>query len=322
MNYKLLALLILSFLFLSACNDEEEDPNAELEERLNGQIEDIEAYLSDNNITTTVTNGYYLEQITENPDGDTPEQDDVLSVYYQIQTLDGNPIAELSADAGDSPDLIPFNNQRIIIPVSLFSILSGMRSGEEVRAYLPFNTAYTSYELPGVVPAFSAVILELQLVDILSSEEVKKIQDTRIKAYLNDNNLLPADSLEGGVYYHQVDAGQAPEVKPESNLEVRYTGRMLGGYVFDSNIDGDTPLPVNISTGSFVSGFETALLEMSQGEKGITVFPADQGYGTNLYAMPDTVSNDLQARRFSSSNLRFFGALKPIRFDLEIESVN
>lgn len=322
LNYLLATICMVAPILLFVGCSKDEDPNVELQARLDSQIEEIENYLSSNNISTDVINGYYLEQITENPDGKAPAEDNILAVYYEIQTLNGDPIAEISAAAGDWPEFVPFNDQRIVLPLSLYDMLGDMRKGEEVRVFLPFNRAYNNYELPGIIPAYSAVIMSIKLDDILSLPELKQLQDARIKAYLADNNLLPADSLAGSVYYYQVETGQSPEVKPESNLEVRYTGRMLDGYVFDSNTDSATPLPVNISNGNFVSGFETALLAMSEGEKGIAVFPGDQGYGANFYAMPEPVSNDLQARRVSIRNVPFFGAYKPIHFDLEVEAIN
>lgn len=319
---KLAFFYLFLLVLISACDNTDDDPNADFNRRLEEQRAQIETIIAENNINAVPTNGYYLEVLSENPSGEEPELNDALAVYYQMETLDGNPIAELSATAGDVPDIVPFNRDRIVAPLALYDVLAGMRTGEEVRVYMPFNTAYGAYGITDLLPAYSFVILKIRLEEVLTPAALKQRQDARIKKYLADNNLLPADSLEGGVYYHQLEAGQAPEVKPESEIQIRYTGRMLGGFVFDSNVGSTTPLPAKLSEDSFVPGFETALLAMSQNERGITVFPADQGYGPDFYAMPDTVSNDFLSRNLRVGNNRFFGAYKPLRFDLSVESVN
>lgn len=318
---KLLPSCLFSLVLLSACDNTDDDPNAEFNQRLEEQRAQIETYLSENNISAVPTNGYYLEVLNENPSGETPAVNDILAVYYQMETLDGSPIAEISA-AGGVPDVVPFNRDRIVAPVGLYDVLAGMRTGEEVRVYMPFNTAYGAYSIEDLLPSYSIVALKVRLEDVLTPAALKQQQDARIKKYLTDNNLLPADSLEGGVYYHRVAAGQAPRVELESNIQIRYTGRMLSGFVFDSNVGNTTPLSANLNNDNFVPGFETALLAMSQGEEGVTVFPTDQGYGADFYVMPDTVSNDFLSRDLRIGNNRFFGAYRPIRFDLIVESVN
>ena len=320
MKYKPLALLLVPFLLLTACLDEE-DPNADFERRVNEQIEEIETYLADNNINATATNGYYLEQITENPSGNAPEQEDVILAYYELQTLDGELVQRVSQADGDAPETIPYIEGRVILPLALYELLGEMRAGEEVRVFLPFNRAYVNYELPNVFPAFSAMILQLQVAEVLSPDAFALRQDAEIKAYLADNNLQPADSLEGGVYYFQTEAGEMPEVGPDNTVRVRYTGTLLDGTEFDSNVDSTSPFRVNMSEDGVISGFKTALSVMSQTEQGVAILPADEAYGPNYYAMPRVVVSDLIAQGIVPGQAGL-GTYSILRFDLEVEAVN
>lgn len=319
---KSLTLLLVAVLPLTACLDNE-DPNADFERRLSEQVEEIETYLADNNINATATNGYYLEQITENPSGKTPEQEDVVLAYYELQTLAGELVARVSQADGDEPETIPYiaYADRVILPLALYEILGEIRAGEEVRVFLPFNRAYVSYELPNVFPAYSAMILRLQVAEVLSPDEFALRQDARIKTYLADNNLQPADSLEGGVYYHQTQAGESPEVGPGNTVRVRYTGSFLDGTEFDSNVDNATPFRVNMSEGGVISGFKTALFAMSQAEEGVAILPAYEAYGPNFYAIPREVANDLITQGVIPGQARL-GPYTILRFDLEVEAVN
>jgi len=310
--------LLLPFLF--SCQ-EDENPNAELDERLNEQIAEIETYLSDNNISTAVENGYYLEQITENPDGKVPQQEDVVLAYYNLQTLDGSPIDQLSQADGDEPAAIPYIQGRVILPIALYDLIGDMRAGEEVRAYVPFNRAYFDYELADVIPALTAIILQLEVVDVLSPEEFALRQNTQIKAYLQESKLQPADSLEGGVYYHRVQSGESPEVDDQSTVRVRYTGSLLDGTQFDSNVDAPTPFRVVMSEDGVISGFKTGLSVMSQLEEGVAVMPAAEAYGPNYFFIPFAAMSDFIAVGAVPGSARL-GTYAILRFDLEVESVN
>lgn len=320
MTYKRLTLLTISVLFLYACN-EEEDPNAELQERLDDQIRQIENYLSENNISAFDTNGYYLEQITENADGKSPEQADVVLAYYELQTLEGVPVTQLSRADGDEPAAIPYIEGRVVLPLALYGIIGEMRAGEEVRAFLPFTRAYGSYALTDLIPAYSAMILQLEVTEVLSPEEFALRQDAEIKAYLAENNLQPADSLKGGVYYHQAQAGEAPEVGPDNTVRVRYTGSLLDGTEFDSNVESATPFRVVMSENNVISGFKTALSAMSQTEEGVAVLPAYEAYGPNYFVMPSVIMSDLIAQGLVPGSASL-GAYSILRFDLTVESVN
>jgi FKBP-type peptidyl-prolyl cis-trans isomerase len=196
-----------------------------------------------------------------------------------------------------------------------------MRVGEEVRAYLPFDRAYVTYELPNVFPAYSAFILQLELANALDSLTLSRQQDERIKAYLAENELLPADSLQGGVYYHRTEEGEAPEVGPDNTARVRYTGRLLDGTTFDSNTDAPNPLRVNMSERAFIPGFMSGIGAMSQQERGTVVLPYHQGYGANFYVMPFSIMNDLISEGIVPSSASL-GTYAPLRFDLFVEAVN
>ena len=312
--------MLLPLLLTLACQEDDES-EPDLQDRLNTQLTQIETYLSDNNISVTKENGYFIETITENPSGNVASQGDIVLAYYELQTLDGDLVDEVSQANGDDPETIPFIQDRIFLPIGLYDVISSMRAGEEVRVFLPFNRAYFDYERPNLIPAYSPIVLQLQIPDIISPAELKVRQNEQIKAYLADNDLLPADSLRGGVYYHQEQAGGTPEVENQSIVSVRYSGTLLDGTQFDSNADAANPFVVNMSENGVIDGFKTALLEMSQREEAVALLPADQAYGEGVYVMPFTITSDLIAGRLLPGTAAL-GTYSILRFDLEVEAVN
>ncbi|MDF9800205.1 FKBP-type peptidyl-prolyl cis-trans isomerase [Catalinimonas alkaloidigena] len=315
-------LLVATGLLFFGCS-EEEDPNTEVEERLEAQILEIENYLADNGIAKNNVNGYYLESIVENEDGEAPGTNDVVGIYYELLTLDGQLIEKLEETQKSEPEKLLFDPSRVFLPGVLYEVISNMREGEEVRTYLPFNTAYGGFSIENKLPAFSAVIMKVKLAEVLNEEEQRMAEDARIKTYLAENGFSSADSLEGGVYYAETQAGESPEVDASSTVQLRYTGSFLDGTEFDSNTDAAQAFAVNMSENRVISGFKTAISEMSLNEEGTAIIPSHEAYGSGLFAMPYELIEDLYNQGYVNDPT--FIEIKPysiLRFDLEVEGIN
>ncbi|MEK6476307.1 FKBP-type peptidyl-prolyl cis-trans isomerase [Catalinimonas sp. 4WD22] len=324
-NYLLITTSVVTAMLLFIGCSEEEDPNAEIEERLEAQILEIENYLADNGIAKNNVNGYYLEPIVQNEDGEAPGTNDVVGIYYELLTLDGQLIERLEESQNSEPAKFLFVPNRIFLPGALYEVVSNMREGEEVRTYLPFNTAYGAFSIQNKLPAYSAVIMKVKLAEVLSEEEQKRAEDARIKAYLAENGFTSADSLEGGVYYAETQAGETPEVEANSTVQLRYTGTFLDGTEFDSNTDAAQAFPVDMSQNRVISGFKTAISEMSLNEQGTAIIPSHEAYGIGYFAMPYELMEDLYYQRFIPQDEGAYITIKPysiLRFDLEVEAIN
>ncbi len=89
-------------------------------------------------------------------------------------------------------------------------------------------------------------------------------------------------TLEGGVQYEVMVEGKGPKPKQDTMVKINYHGMFPDGKVFDSTVEarpGKTPGPVELNSGIFVKGFQTALHAMPAGSKWKIVIPGDQAYG-------------------------------------------
>ena len=104
------------------------------------------------------------------------------------------------------------------------------------------------------------------------------------------------------------------KIKNGDNVKVNYTGKLEDGSIFDSSIsEGREPLEVKIGEGQLISGFENALIDMTEGEtKTITLEPSE-AYGEsnpemiteiNLEQLPEGVN--------VGDMLQGFGPMGPI----------
>lgn len=144
-----------------------------------------------------------------------------------------------------------------------------------------------------------STIYEIELKEVM--ENMLTWQQDTMKAYAN-THYPGLDTLKSNFYFKKLhDAGVTDTLTNES-VNVRYIGRLLDGWVFDTNI-ADTakkygiydssneyePLQVlfaeelsqMVEDNSLVEGFCMALKEMNYGDKAFTMFYSEYGYSSS-----------------------------------------
>jgi FKBP-type peptidyl-prolyl cis-trans isomerase SlpA len=70
------------------------------------------------------------------------------------------------------------------------------------------------------------------------------------------------------------------KVETTSKVKVHYTGRLEDGTIFDTSIaEGREPLEVQLGEGQLIKGFESGLIDMSEGEKKTIELSVEDSYG-------------------------------------------
>ena len=306
-------------------NDDLADSNAELFEE---QQQTIDQYLQERNIVTQENaSGIHYRVLTENSSGTTPQPGNTVNLYYRIEQLDGQLVDALEDSSGRLPVTYTFKyasttpqDIHLIVPISLDEIVSLMKEGEEYEFYLPSAWAYLDLSLTNRIDANAIVRARISLANVFSRAEQRQAEDQRISAYLAENNLTDPDSLTSGVYYVQTRAGNdTTTIVAGNRVQLRYTGTLLDGTVFDSNAGQDRE-PFNFTVGQveFIEGFSLAIRQMSEGEKGTVVIPSHAAYGQGVMAIPYEMVNVLIDQ---NSPFRQIPPYSPLRFDIEIVSV-
>lgn len=70
------------------------------------------------------------------------------------------------------------------------------------------------------------------------------------------------------------------KVKNGDTVRVHYAGRLTDGTLFDSS-EGKEPLEFKVGAGMMIKGFDTAVLDMEEGEKKTVNIPAEEAYGSS-----------------------------------------
>ncbi len=100
---------------------------------------------------------------------------------------------------------------------------------------------------------------------------------TYLQNYVTANSLT-AMQHPSGVFYTINSAGNGSAPAVCSNITVKYTGRILGGAVFDSNT---TSTGVRFVLGDLILGWQRVLPMLKEGGTITLYIPPSLGYGSN-----------------------------------------
>jgi len=139
---------------------------------------------------------------------------------------------------------------------------------------------------PGDIYEYSVVMLKIR-----NDEEQKKyeaeeaakrmaIDDKILREYFEKNHLKPKKT-ETGLYYTIVHEGTGPKAKTGQSATLNYTGKLLDGKAFDSNVDTSFkhPQPYAFQIGKSIKGFDEGLTLLNKGSKAIFYIPSPLAYG-------------------------------------------
>lgn len=103
---------------------------------------------------------------------------------------------------------------------------------------------------------------------------------------MEENYMTNVQQVEG-VKMTTLKDGEGDMAKSGDTVAVNYTGTLLDGTVFDSNIDEKfghiEPLVFTIGSGQVIRGWDIGIEGMMVGEKRMLEIESDYAYGPNQY---------------------------------------
>jgi FKBP-type peptidyl-prolyl cis-trans isomerase FkpA len=262
--------------------------NMEMEKE---EMANLQAYVVKNNITVqpTTTGIYYLE--TKKGTGKSAFNDGYVTAHYTVYLLGGEKLFS-TIERGEPVDFkfgSQFENK------GFQEVISMMKEGGKATAIVPSAMAFGAQGAGSVVPPFSTLYYEIELVKILSNDEFEKKQAERtakkqaesaqkekgegaaIQKYLKDNNLTPTTTLPNGLIYVEKQAGKGPKAVNGKKVKVDYTGKLLNGTVFDSSA-GKKPYQFTLGHKEVIEGWDLGLVLMNEGGKATLIIPSKLAY--------------------------------------------
>lgn len=257
------------------------------------EVEYLQKYIQDNNITTPPSNTgvYYLE--TKKGSGKSPEKDGYVSVHFTVFLL-GQPEKLFSTlDKGEPIDFkfgSQFENK------GFQEAVGQMKEGGKANAIVPSAMAFGEQGAGNIVPPFSTLYYEIELVNVYTAEEWEKKQadvaakkqaeqaqrqmeeESVLQKYLQDNNIVPTTTLPNGLIYIERQAGTGKSPVDGKKVKVHYTGKLLNGEVFDSSVDRGEPFEFTLGRKNVIEGWDAGIPLMKEGGKATLIIPSKIGY--------------------------------------------
>ena len=253
------------------------------------------------------------------------EELNAVYVNYSTRSLSGEYTATNSAELAK---LLGFYNKTSYYGPKLYQVgygntylgleemLLGMKKGAKATAIIP--PWLTATESSSSQSSSVNSIYSIELVDIVT--DINEFQLDSMASYAK-YHLNGLDTTSYGFYYKLNSKPTLDTLKRDDVLNIRYIGRLLDGFIFDTNIMDsakvhgiynsantyaaleatyDEDLDTFVENSGLVKGFCMALQKMNYEETATTMFISDYGYGT----------------RGSGSNI---GAFQPLIFDIYLE---
>jgi len=150
--------------------------------------------------------------------------------------------------------------------------------GGKATLYIPSTLAYVATER-GPIPANSILIFDVEILDLPDQDVV---DDKIIKEYIAKNNIK-ATRTESGLYYVITQKGLGPNAKPGKKVTMNYTGKLLDGTTFDSNVDPKfshvAPFTFQLGSGQVIKGWDEGVQLLNMGEHATFIIPSGLAYG-------------------------------------------
>ena len=239
-------------------------------------IEAGKAFLAENakkeGVVTTATGLQY--EIIKEGTGAQATINDKVKTHYHGTLIDGK-VFDSSVDRGE-PATFPVNG-----------VIKGwqegiplMKEGAKYRFYIPQELAYGLQAPSPSIPAGSALIFDVELIEVNPGQGELK---NTIKA---GQDFLAANAkkegvvtTESGLQYKVIKKGES-EAHPtvQDRVKVHYHGTLIDGTVFDSSVDRSTPATFGV--GQVIKGWQEGIPLMTPGSKYIFYIPHELAYGT------------------------------------------
>lgn len=261
---------------------------SEQEKRIREDDEAIEAYLEEHNISTEESSsGIHYEVLEEHSQGKQIQEDHVVGILYTMKRLDGE-VVEVHDDV-QRPVRFSYSRNSLM-PAGLNYEVGRMREGETFRFYIPSYQAYNDYNHGNLFPPHTNFIVDVELVEVKTEEEIYEQEVDSIKSYLKQNSI-EAESYPNGLYYVEVEEGTGEKPGDNALVEFHFTRKYLDGTVIETTEDEEARQEY-LNSNRFVRGLEEGIKLMKEGGKAILIMPSKMAFGKTIQVIPQQVRED------------------------------
>ena len=226
-------------------------------------------------------------KIADDKPGDKhPKIGDLIKIHYQARVGDSVLISTYKMNNNNPIEAPLTKGQYSVDWVNGIPLLT---EGDSAVFYVPADSIMTLGQgvLPPYVKAGDTVIAEVRLISFVDiaaeNEKQKEVDDQNLNKYFAENNLQP-QKTESGLYYVIDQDGTGDVIGTDKVVTVNYTGTLLDGKKFDSNVDPsfNHVQPFSFMTGPagrVIPGWNEGVQLLKKGSKAKLYVPSVLAYG-------------------------------------------
>ena len=173
-------------------------------------------------------------------------------------------------------------------------------------SYDSLKLALPNQQMPPFAKPGDYFVYEISVVSAKTKEEAEKeakskaseqgvADDKSIQDYLAKNNIK-AEKTASGLYYVITKEGTGDKIAPGKSVTAWYTGKLLSGKTFDSNLDSafhhKEPFTFKAGAGQVIPGWDEGVQLLKKGSKAMLFVPSPIAYGDRP-AGPEVPANSI-----------------------------
>ena len=174
----------------------------------------------------------------------------------------------------------------------LNSQICNLHKGDSALIYISCDSLYGVY-MPQFARHNKYMKFYITLIDFMDKPtwELKTKKEYQIQEAIDTNAIVnylcqkhrKATQSQNGLFYNVNKIGDGKNASIGDTVWVNYTGRLLDGTIFDSNIDArfghPEPFHFVLGKGNVIKGWDLGLTFFSQGAEGQLYIPSGLAYG-------------------------------------------
>jgi FKBP-type peptidyl-prolyl cis-trans isomerase len=254
--------------------------------------EALKKYIEEKKITVSPTaSGLYFIETVQGK-GMKIDSGIWVKAHFKVSLIDGKQIFS-SYDKGEP---MQFEYGKRFDTPGFEEGVGKMLKGGKATVVVPSKIAFGEMGRGAMVPPYSTIVYELEIVDLQSkadhdkqlAEDKKKSQQkvetnkqqegSLMKKYLNDKKITTSPTASGLIYIEKVK-GTGAKASAGKKVKVHYTGTLLNGTKFDSSRDRNEPFEFTLGQGQVIKGWDEGIAMMNVGGKATLIIPSNIAYG-------------------------------------------
>lgn len=205
-----------------------QDKESAYEKQVKKEDQELANYISQNGIDAEKTTaGYYYDLIEDVEDGQKFNDEDIIGIYYEMETLEGAFVGSHTEEDG-APIMFKYDvGGQTLAPIAMNLAVSMAEVGETMELYVPSYLAYSDYNYGQLIPKYSHMKIRVHFEKIFAPQEVAVLEDEMIQQYLTQENLEGFENVEDGVYVRVTDPGDETSDASKNGNTLRFSFEMF-----------------------------------------------------------------------------------------------